>query len=340
MINDIFLRQIPRALVAGIRSGDLNVYGSTIRHVGNGQIAGFLQETSGMAKVARLVSGGPAAPLQLIGTGIQIVQNEQIKGGIARIEQAVDTLSQLQIANLALGVAGIGVSVAGFVVVSRKIDGVRGDVRALGVKLDRLLDALAQDRAERLDDMIEALRGVAREIDHRWSMSTERAAIGWQRDADEAARLGNFFEGRARRLLEGAPTAVEEATPLLDAWVMASGLHVAALALSGETPAAITVARDDGDRLERLTGTIGAADLARARLSAVAPLPGSATAADELQETIVQTRSLAEALRRREAAATTRGAPFIALQKKGLDARDWLVAARDEDDAPVLLLAN
>ena len=43
MIAELFLRQIPIALEAGIRSGQLDVYGSTIRNVANGQIAGFLQ---------------------------------------------------------------------------------------------------------------------------------------------------------------------------------------------------------------------------------------------------------------------------------------------------------
>lgn len=340
MSAELFLRQIPAALEAGIRSGQLDVYGSTIRNVANGQIAGFLQETSGLSKIAGLVGGGPAAPLKLIGSGIQIVQNEQIKSGVAAVQQGVAMLNQLQVANLALSAAGIGVSAIGFAVMSAKIDGVRDEVRALGNKLDRLLDEFARDRTEKLDDMLNALRGLAQRIDSRWSMSADKAEVGWHRDADEADTLGNFFSGRARRLLDARPTAIAEATPLLDASAMASGLRVGALALSGETAAAISVARDDSGRIERLTGGIGAADLARAwmALPAWQSAPGSEAAGNALALATTEARAAAASLRAREATAATRAAPLLALEAKGLHARDWLAAARGEQDAPLLLM--
>lgn len=342
MIGELFLRQIPAALEAGIRSGQLDVYGSTIRNVANGQIAGFLQETSGLSKIVGLVGNGPVAPMKLIGTGIQIVQNEQIKSGLLAVQQGVAILNQLQIANLALGAAGIGVSVIGFAVMSKKIDGVREDVRALNGKLDRLLDEFARDRTEKLDEMLDRLHGLAERIDTRWSMSVDRAEIGWHRDADEADNIGNFFTGRARRLLDARPTAIKEATPLLDASAMASGLRVGALAQSGETMAAIGVAREDAGRLERLTGGIGAADLARAWMAAPEwqSAPGSNAAGDALLLATTEARAIAMTLRSREAAAVTRAAPLIALEAKGIRARDWLSAAREEHHAPLLLMES
>jgi len=342
VIGELFLRQLPAALETGIRSGQLGVYGSTIRNVANGQIAGFLQETSGLSKIANLVGNGPAWPLKLIGAGIQIVQNEQIKSRLSAVQQGITMLNQLQIANLALGAAGIGVSVIGFAVMSKKIDGVREDVRALDGKLDRLLDEFARDRTEKLDEMLDRLLGLAERIDTRWSMSVDKAEIGWHRDADEADSLGNFFSGRARRLLEARPAAIREATPLLDASAMASGLRVGALAQSGETKAAINVARDDAGRLERLTGDIGAADLARAWMAAPEwrTVPGSNAAGDALMLATTEARAIAMTLRCREAAAVTRAAPLIALEAKGIPARDWLSAAREEQDAPILLLES
>ncbi len=342
MIGEVFLRQIPAALETGIRSGQLDVYGSTIRNVANGQIAGFLQETSGLSKIANLVGTGPAAPLKLIGSGIRIVQNEQIKSGLAAVQQGIAVLNHLQIANLALGAAGIGVSVIGFAVMTKKIDGVREDVRSLDGKLDRLLDEFARDRTEKLDEMLDRLLGLAERIDTRWSMSADKAEIGWHRDADEADSLGNFFSGRARRLLEARPAAIREATPLLDASAMASGLRVGSLAQSGETTAAICVARNDARRLERLTGSVGAADLARAWMSAPEwqSLPGSNAAGDALKLATTGARAVAMTLRSREAAAVTRAAPLVALEAKGLRARDWLSAAREEQDAAVLLLES
>lgn len=338
MIGDVYLRGIPLALEAGIRSEELKVFGSTIRHVSNGQIAGFLQETSGLSKIINLVGSGPLAPLELIGNGIQIVQGEQIKSGIGRLEEAVAVINQLQIANLALSAAGIGVTIAGIAIINHKINGLRREVLALGDKLDRLLELTAQDRADRLEDMIEALRGLAREIDHRWSMSAERAAIGWHRDADEAARLGTFFEGRARRMLSRQAFAIEEVTPLLDAMVMATGLRVGALALSDETSTAINVARDDARQLEQITGDIGAADLVRGRLAEIIPVAGDANAGPLIEQEWADAREVVSSLRSREALATTRAAPLIALNASGASARDWFAAAREEEDAPVLFM--
>ena len=41
---NIFLRGVPEHLLAGVRSGELGIFGSVIRTVANGQIAGFLKE--------------------------------------------------------------------------------------------------------------------------------------------------------------------------------------------------------------------------------------------------------------------------------------------------------
>jgi hypothetical protein len=337
MIGELFLRQLPLALETGIRTGELQVYGSTIRHVANGQIAGFLQETSGLSKIASLVGNGPLAPLRLIGSGIQIAQGEQIKAGIGRLEEAVAMINRLQIANLALSAAGIGVTIAGVAIINHKINGLRRDVEALGDKLDRLLDATSQDRAEHLEDMIERLRGLSRQIDHRWTMTFERAAIGWYRDADEAAQLGAFFEGRARRMLERHPLGIEEVAPLLDAATMATGLRVGSLALSGEIGTAIDVAREDAKRLEAITGRIGAADLVRARLADLLPQSGDADAGQAIEQARVNARRVTVSLRNREASAATRAVPLIALQSSGMSARDWFSTAREEQEAPLLI---
>lgn len=340
MITEIFLRQIPPALELGILNGQFKVYGSIIRNAANGQIVGFLQETGGLSRIAELVGNSPVAPLKLVGAGIQIVQNEQIKSGLAVVQQGVAMLNQLQVANLALGAAGIGVSAIGFAVMSKKIDGLRADMRALDGKLDQLLDEFARDRTEKLDDMIDRLRGLAERVDMRWGMSTDKAEIGWHRDADEADNLGNFFSGRARRILDARPYAIDEATPLLDACTMASGLRIGALALSGETAAAISVAQDDALKLERLTGSVGAADLARSCIAAPEwkMAPGTGVAGDALALMSAEARKAAAALRAREAVVLSRAAPLMSLQANSVHAREWLGAAREEKEAPLLLM--
>ncbi len=340
MIGEMFLRQIPAALQAGYQNGALTIHGSTLRHA-NGQIAGFLQETSGLSKIAEAITRGPMSPLKFVGDTITVVQNEQIKGGIARLEQGVAMLNQLGVANVALGAAGIGVSAVGFIVMSRKIDGLTSELRSLGDKLDQLQVDVRDIDLKAIADRMAQLRGLARSIDGGWLMSDGGARINWRDNASEARRLNNFFEGRAEQVLLKAPLAVDDAAPLLDAGAMASSLRVGALALSGETAAAINVAQEDAERLQRLTGGIGAADLVRARLASSEWIrrPGSEAAGEALITASAQARSTARTLRSREAVAATRAAPLISLREKGVNPREWLAAARAEEETPLLFMA-
>lgn len=338
MISELFLRQVPSLLQAGVSSGEYQVFGSIVRSNVTGWIVGHLQEAGGLSKLAGLVASGPAAPLKLVGDAIQIVQNQQIKGGIVRLEQSVAMLNQLQVAGLALGAAGIGVSVAGFAVMNYKIEKLRSDVRALGDKMDRIIALIENDRADRLTDNIVALEELARSLDQRWTLSDSAATSGWLRDADEARQLGALFGGRAQRLLAERPLAVDEAGPLLDAMMMASALRVAAHALAGETRAAIRVAEDDAERTQRLTGHIGATDLARERLSEWQSRAGTEAGGHALDHLDADVGIAARRLRWREAAAGTRGAPLVALEAGGIHPRDWLRAAHEEQDVPLLFL--
>lgn len=339
MTGDMFLRQVPAGLQAEYDGGALKIYGSSLRHA-DGRIAGFLQETSGLSKIAEAMASGPAAPLKLVGDTVRVVQNEQIKGGIARLQLSITMLNQLQLTNLALGAAGIGISTVGFGMISRKIDGVQDEVRALSQKLEAMHADVRTIDLKLVGDRLKQLLGLARSVDSAWAMSDEGARISWRDDAGEARRLQDFFEGRAEQLLTDQPLAVMEATPLLDASAMASALRVGALALAGETSAAITVAQEDAKRLERLTGGIGAADLARAwlALSELPQAPGGAVAGDELAMAITEARAAAVTLRAREAIAARRAGPLMALEAKGVPPRMWLWAARAEEEVALLLL--
>ena len=301
MIADVFLRQVPAALQAGVADGTLSVHGSILRRA-NGQIAGFLQETSGLSKLVEAAASGPLAPLRMIGNTVQVVQNEQIKHGIMQLQQSVAMLNQLGIASVALGAVGIGVSAVGFAVMNRKIDGLRDQVAALGERLDAIQADIRAIDLTLVADRLKQLRGLARSIDAGWAMSGEGARLSWRDDAGEARRLHDFFEGRAEQLLTDRPLAVIEAAPLLDASAMASALRVSALALSGETAAAIDVAQGDAIRLERLTGGVGAIDLARDWLARPdrRQAPGSDAAGAALAQATSEARAAASTLRSRE----------------------------------------
>ena len=128
--------------LTGIKTGNLQIVGSVVRHAAGplkGKIHSYLQETgllggivqsleeAGSTFVKTSVStGNPIAGTAMAGAQLASslggnVQNEIIRRGVSRVEGKVDalaagmqTLSNLGVANLALGATGIGVALVGF----------------------------------------------------------------------------------------------------------------------------------------------------------------------------------------------------------------------------------
>lgn len=340
MAGQIFLRTIPEHLVQGVNSGLYNVFGSVVRDVATGKGVGFLQEAAPLASMAMNgASLGPVGVAAEVGIGVaQVAQNEVIKAGVARLEQAVGVLQGLGIANLALGATGIGVSIAGFAVMSAKIDGVKRAVHGLADQIETVsakIDALQRDA---IDIDFAELKSLSKSFDEAWQLGDDAAARRWQDVARGALSQQSRFELRADRVLNGAPHHYLEADPFLDALSMASALRVAALAACDESSAAREAAADGARSIERITGELGLADLSRGVLAKTGALPGT------LDWTLAQAtanqsmRPIALKIRQREAAAITRAAPLVELEKRAIRPREWLEAARSETNLPVLFM--
>lgn len=141
----ILAREIPKHLIKGLNNGSLKLYRSIIKDVSTGRIVGQLQEVSkGVQTIGKFatstINAGPVGLItQVANLGVSVatkVDTSEIKKTTHRIENKVDTLttittdgfaslgksmqgltqitSALGIANLVIGVAGIGVSVVGF----------------------------------------------------------------------------------------------------------------------------------------------------------------------------------------------------------------------------------
>lgn len=347
MITDLatlFFRRVPEHLAVAVASGEYGVYGSVIRSIATGQIKGWLTEAGGMAPIAEaalkgapgLVAAGPAgfpvAVANLALNAVHIVQNQQIKAGI-------ETLRQLQIGGMALSAAGIGVSVVGFAILSRKIDRVGASVEAIGDKLDRLAAKVDELGREPVQRDLDGLRTAAREMDGGWLLNSETSARNhWEEVARSSNRLVTGFQRRSRDLLDDGVAALAVAEPMLDALALASALRVSAWAAAGEEQYAQEAAAEGARALDSLTGRIGVADLTSHRLIEDGVAPGTTDYHEALQRATDAARPVALGLREREAATATRGATLEELTRRGIRARDWMEAAREEKDSPVLLL--
>lgn len=338
--GQIFLRNVPEHLVQGVNSGAYRVFGSVIKEVATGKGVGFLQEAAPLASMAlNGASLGPAGAATEVALGVaQVAQNEAIRAGVERLEQAVSVLQGLGIANLALSASGIGVSIAGFAVMSAKIDGVKRAVLGIADQMETVsakIDALQQDA---IDVDFAELKSLSKSFDEAWQLGDAAAVRRWHDVARGALSQQSRFELRADRVLSGNPQHYLGADPFLDAISLASALRVAALAACDESVAAREAAADGARSVERLTGGLGLADLSLALMIKSSAQPGT------LDWTVAQAaanqsmRPVALKIRQREAAAITRAAPLSALEDRRVRPREWLEEARAESTSPVLFL--
>jgi hypothetical protein len=217
--------------------------------------------------------------------------------------------------------------------IRRAVDGIAGQIESVNAKIDMVQQDL-------IDEDFSELRALAKGYDEGWLLGTAAAERRWLQIAHGALRYQTRFESRADRLLAGNPANYALADPMLDAVAFAGGLRVAALAAANETRAAREAAADNGHVIERLTGTIGASDLARREVELSGAAPGTRAWADVLAKAGEAAQAVARKMRQREAAAVTRAAPLLSLERRGVTPREWLQAAREETKAPVLVMVE
>lgn len=136
------LYDIPLSLLGRVSSGEAEVVGALIKEVASGKILAHVQPTQGFFNALSQVGGTFAqtgfSPLGAIG----VVQGEQIKSGITRLEQGLGLVQNLQFINVALTGIGVGVSVAGFAVMNMRLNAIennlgtlREEVREIGLMI-------------------------------------------------------------------------------------------------------------------------------------------------------------------------------------------------------------
>lgn len=340
-LGEILLRTVPDSLKAGIRDKSLRIVGSVIRDASTGRIRGFLQEAAPMQtlvpQLLKIAAPGLNLAMAPLEVG-QLIQGEAIRAGVSRIEAGVKLLTQLGQVNAAIGVVGIGVSVIGFTVMARKLDQVKVAVDAMSDKIEGVSAKLDQIQRDAIDVDFAELRSLSKAFDEGWRLSGDAAVGRWHDVARGALSCQSRFEQRAARVLADGASHYAAADPFLDAVSLSNALRVAALAACNETYAAQEAASDGARSLEKMTGAIGLADLSQSDLSQRRPPIGTARWALAQAEANQSARTVVRKIRHREAAGFTRAAPFALLEQRSIPAREWLAAARDEIESPVIML--
>ncbi|WP_292077493.1 MULTISPECIES: hypothetical protein [Brevundimonas] len=337
-LGEVILRQAPEALRGGLGTGDYKIFGSIIKSTVTGRIVGHLQEAGALGSILTpaLSDGVPIVGLGLKAAGL--AQGEIIRRGVVELQAQVAAVASLGVANLAVSAAGLGLTAVGFTVISMKINEVKREVGRMGAKLDNLSDQMSQLRRDFIDADFSEVEAIAKSYDEAWHLSGPAALVRWHDVAKAALSYQTRFELRADRLLNTGGGHAEVVDPLLDAVSLTNSLRVSSLTACEELVAAQTAALDGGRTMERLTGSIGLADLSRSARSTGSPPVGTPRWALTHAKANRASEALARKIRAREAAAWTIGAPVAQLARAGGSGRRWLEAARNETTVPVIFL--
>ncbi|PNP99520.1 hypothetical protein [Sphingobium sp. SA916] len=331
-LSSLVIREIPSHLLAGIDKGLYKVGGGVIQSVRTGKVVAHLQEAK---PIAQFMSDGLLSlPLQ----AGQLVQGEMIRAGVNRVEAGVHLLHNLAGANLALDIVGIGVDIVGFKIMADKLNKVQSSLNLMADKIDTLSAKIDGLRQEAIDADFVAIHSLARLHEEGWEFGDRiRSEQQWLRVAHEARAFQDRFAWRAKGLLKGSLSNFSMADAMLDAYNLCSGLRVASLIACNENALATSVANEAAVQIASMTGTIGLFDIAMFHLPTDVDFGTT-----DYELAMISARQYAgptlHKVRRREAAAATRAAPISLLEERGIAPREWLEAARNETESPILML--
>ena len=133
--------QIPEQFLSRILNGELVRHGAILQDVASGQIVGHLKEAG---QLGLALSQFPMSPFGLITETVNLAVNVHQSAQLRKIQQAMEVLQISSTIGAVASVASMGISVAGFAVVMKrlkrvetKLDSVAGEIQSIREVLEQ-----------------------------------------------------------------------------------------------------------------------------------------------------------------------------------------------------------
>lgn len=214
--------EIPARLLARFASGELIRYGTILKDVTTGQIAGHLQETGvAQALLSSAMSRIPT-PLSLVGDLVNVGSGLYTAHQVTQLKAMMGTLQALQIASLGVSLVGVGVSVAGFVYMHKRFN--KLDLRITEV-VEAVQRGFEEQRKSELRAHLAKTRSLVDRAQHARQLNSPLAE--YMNVAAELADQAAFFEGEITYLLTvKGPVDLQMFWQLVQALMLCNGLRV------------------------------------------------------------------------------------------------------------------
>jgi len=331
------LYEIPEKFLSGIASGNLKLYGAILKNTVTGQILAHVQPTSVLDKLLASTLQGVSTtisqgfnPLGILTT----IQNEQIKSRLTAMNTTLGVMQNLQVGTLAVSGLGLGVSVAGFALMLKRLKAIEAHLHELGGRIERV----TSDR--RSDDLETIFADIATDLETIDTLYARRSA----QQVAEAAQVSLFrsasrLRPHFKRVAAKDEDLTHEDLDLL--WSLASAIRLCsdagfkALLHIDELAVAADIARKEAERFAELSDPLAPDRLARL-------CSKSADGFNQMTElrtvALGKARILTNGLR--DSAIQTASHMSLAntLIERGISGQKYLEEAEQEQGRPLLML--
>lgn len=297
--------------------GELVRYGALLKDSATGRIVAHVQETGILQKALQTgLSFNPLDPISAVTGVIGVMQNEQIKKRLDVMQDMLEGMQVLQLANLASSVAGIGVTAAGTAIILHRLKAVDAGLRDVIGRIDALP---AQWRDLQLNS---ALTAIETQLERLQEVSGRQDPRPVVQKAEETLHHGfNTLHAGIKQVVAEVSIDEKLLRSLLSGLALCGGAQIRALYWLDDKETA-------GKRARRQVGKLEELAFLMPRDTMATKLKGGANAA----ETIARDAS---EIRRRASAQ-----PMLSdlLTEMNISGRTYLERVEGEEEQPLLLL--
>jgi hypothetical protein len=322
MVNELTFK-VPEFLMSGIASGDLTRFGSIIKNSQTGKIVAHVQETGLAQNIFSSLASAPFSPLETISS---LAANAQIH----QLKRMVESLQILQYANLGVALVGVGVSVAGFAVVNKRLNTIQSSIERLSTKIDQRFVEFYEHQLRR---DLDTLRGVLMHIESAGRQSNPKAEL--MSVTSRLAEISSVIRGQLEYHLQSDTFDENLFTQLTCAMLMSDNARVEAYIVADEYQSAHYTASTISTSYCNLFDNVTPFDLKQKKHIKRNDLREKARG---LTSIIGNMNQFVASLRDVTDLAISKPVLIEELGRRGIIGADYISALRNETEEPIVLL--
>ena len=327
MLGDILTFVEPTKYAAGLADGSVVRYGAILKNASSGRIVAHIQETGLARQILQSVGPGSFTPWGAVSTLAGGYANVQLH----QLQNMMQSLQLLQFANIGLAAAGLGVSVVGFAVLSRRVKAIEGKLDELSAQVKKGFQTLVDlEWRKRLSQV------------HVYLERAERAhalsdpASEWLRIEGKLDEESGFLQASLRNQLDKDRLHLAGFQKITHALLICDSVRIRCLVQADELESAQLTAQAIAGNYGSLFDKLSSMGLTE-RMIALRPQRGRAKTAD-FNFCRVQAEKTIGSLR--EIGQTADSRPFLIdhLREHGISGSQYLEQLAGQAQRPLTLL--